>query len=308
MDEAANRVEYATVGEHRIAYDTFGDPSNPTLLMVMGLGAQLIHWDPLLCNALAERGFHVVRFDNRDIGLSTHYPDNPPPKIISIALGFRSSAPYRLSDFAADGIGLLDHLGIDRAHVVGASLGGAIVQTMAIEHPDRVLSMTSVMGPSGAVFAELPRLRIVPVFLKKTPGDRESAIDAIHEFNRLISSPGYPFDAAADRTRLATAYARAFDPPGVQRQLAAMLASGSRRKKLRDVRVPTLVIHGKEDPLVPARAGKAVAAAVPGARLELIDGMGHDAPIGLWPHLIDLITEHTLTATAGTGTGSISST
>ena len=296
MDEPSKEIDYAQVGKHRVAFDTFGDPADPTLLMVMGLGAQLIHWDPVLCNAFAERGFHVVRFDNRDIGLSTHYPDNPRPRIIPIALGFKKSAPYRLSDFAADGIGLLDHLGVERAHIVGASLGGAIVQTMAIEHPDRVLSMTSVMGPSGAVFAELPRLRILPTFLRRTPPGEQGAIDAIHRFNRLISSPGWPFDADRDLERVTEAHRRAFDPKGVERQLGAMLASGSRRKALRSVRVPTLVIHGKDDPLVPVRAGRAVARAVPGARLEVIDGMGHDAPTGLWPHLIDLVTNHAVEA------------
>lgn len=296
MTNPSERVEYAQVGDHRVAYDTFGDPSNPTLLMVMGLGAQLVHWDPVLCNALADRGLHVVRFDNRDIGLSTHYPDSPAPRIVPIALGFRSTAPYRMSDFAADAVGLLDHLQVDRAHLVGASLGGAIVQTMAIEHPDRVITLTSVMGPTGATFAELPRLRILPTFLKKTPGTVDGAVDAIHDFNRLISSPGWPFDAARDREKVATAYTRAFDPPGVQRQLAAMLASGSRRKALRGVRIPTLVIHGREDPLVPVRAARAIAKAIPDARLEIVDGMGHDAPVGLWPHLVDLLSEHARSA------------
>lgn len=292
MTDPSARVQYAQVGKHRVAYDTFGDPADPTLLMVMGLGAQLVHWDPVLCNALADRGFHVVRFDNRDIGLSTHYPDSPPTKIVPIALGFRSSAPYRLSDFASDAIGLLDHLDVQQSHVVGASLGGAIVQTMAIEHPDRLLTMTSVMGPTGATFAELPRLRILRSFLSRGPDTMDGAIDAVHAFNRSISSPGWPFDADRDRERVAGAYARAFDPPGVQRQLASMLASGSRRKKLRSVQVPTLVIHGREDPLVPVRAARALARAVPGARLEIVDGMGHDAPVGLWPHLVDLLSEH----------------
>lgn len=304
MIDPTPEVQYASVGDHRVAYDTFGDADNPTLLMVMGLGAQLIHWDPLLCNAFAERGFHVVRFDNRDIGLSTHYADHPRPKIIPIALGRRASAPYRLSDFAADAIGLLDHLGVERAHVIGASLGGAIVQTLAIEHPDRLLTMTSVMGPSGAVFAELPRLRILPQFLKKSSPEVEDAIDSIHRFNRSISSPGWAFDAEADRARVAAAHARAFDPGGVERQLASMLASGSRRKALRSVRVPTLVIHGDQDPLVPHRAGRAVARAVPGARFELIEGMGHDAPVGLWPQLIDLVTDHAQGHPAGVTTTS----
>ncbi|MBX3314229.1 MAG: alpha/beta hydrolase [Actinobacteria bacterium] len=292
MTNPSERVDYAQVGDHRVAYDTFGDPDHPTLLMVMGLGAQLVHWDPVLCNALADRGFHIVRFDNRDIGLSTHYPDGPPPRIVPIALGFRSTAPYRMSDFAADAVGLLDHLGVEQAHVVGASLGGAIVQTMAIEHPHRILTMTSVMGPTGSTFAELPRLRILPSFLKRTPPTVDGAIDTIHAFNRTISSPGWPFDAERDREKVATAYARAFDPPGVQRQLAAMLASGSRRKALRGVKVPTLVIHGAEDPLVPVRAARAIARAVPDARLEIVEGMGHDAPVGLWPHLVDLLAEH----------------
>lgn len=290
--EKSDDVEYAQVGDHRVAYDSFGDPTDPTLLMVMGLGAQLTSWDPVLCNAIAERGFHVVRFDNRDVGLSTHYPDLPSPKVVPIALGFRRTAPYRLSEFAADAVGLLDHLGVERAHVVGASLGGAIVQTMAIEHPDRLISMTSVMGPSGRVFSELPKLRVLARFLRRTPPGREAAIEAVHRFNELISSPGWAFDAERDRDRMTKAYARAFDPPGVQRQLGAMLASGDRRSRLRSVKVPTLVIHGTHDVLVPPRAGQAVARAVPGARLEMISGMGHDAPTGLWPQLIDLLTGH----------------
>lgn len=284
--------QFATVGDHEIAYDTFGDPQQPAVLMVMGLGAQLIHWDPRLCQAIADRGFHVIRFDNRDIGRSRHYPELGTPNVIAIALGARKSAPYRLRHLADDAVGLLDHLGIGRAHLVGASLGGAIVQTIAINHPTRVLTLTSVMGPSGATFAELPRLRILPAFLRRSPGGDPA--EATHRFNALIRSPGFPFDADADLARVRAGHERAFDPEGIQRQLGALLASGSRRKALRDVQAPTLVIHGRDDPLVPVRAGRAVARAVPDARLEILDGMGHDAPEAIWPQLVRLLTDHAL--------------
>lgn len=275
---------------HRICFDTVGDPANPPMLLVMGLGAQLIHWDIRLCRALATQGFFVIRFDNRDIGRSRHLHDGPAPKLIPIALGFRRSAAYRLTDFANDAVALLDHLGIERAHVVGASLGGAITQTIAIEQPDRVATATSIMGPSGAIFAELPRLRLLPQMLRATPED--DPVASLVAFNRTIGSPGYPFDEDLDRERVTAARGRAFDPAGVQRQLGALLASGSRRRKLRSVTVPMLVIHGEDDPLVPVRAGRAVARAVPDATLEVIPGMGHDAPAGLWPRLVRLVTEH----------------
>jgi pimeloyl-ACP methyl ester carboxylesterase len=282
--------ETATVNGVQIVYETIGDRDDPPLLLVMGLGMQLIHWDRELCDRLAERGFFVVRFDNRDSGLSTKV-DAPVPNIRRAMVGMRVATPYRLEDMAEDAIGLLDHLGIEAAHVAGASMGGMIGQEMAIRHPDRVLSLTSIMSTTGDRRAGLPKLRVWSVLLRRAPHDRQGFIDHFVRMFGMIGSPGYPRDDDRIRELAAATYERDHDPAGTGRQLAAILASGDRTPRLRALRLPVTVIHGRNDPLVPLRGGRATARAVPGARMIEIPGMGHDLPEQVWPTVIDAIAE-----------------
>jgi pimeloyl-ACP methyl ester carboxylesterase len=273
-----------------IVYETIGDPSNPPLLLVMGLGMQLIHWDRELCDQLAERGFHVIRFDNRDSGRSTKI-DAPVPNMRRAMLGLRFHAPYLLEDMADDAFGLLDHLGIDAAHVVGASMGGMIAQAMAIKRPERVLSLTSIMSTTGERRAGRPKLRVWGLLMRQAPRERDAYIERFVRIFRIIGSPGFPLEEERIRELAAATYDRGHHVAGTARQLAAILASGDRTEQLRSLRVPTTVIHGRSDPLVPFRGGRATAAAIPNARLIAIPGMGHDLPRGVWRQLIDAIVE-----------------
>jgi pimeloyl-ACP methyl ester carboxylesterase len=282
--------ETANVNGMQIVYETIGDPSNPPLLLVMGLGMQLIHWDRELCDRLAERGFWVIRFDNRDAGLSTKV-DAPVPDVRRAMLGMRVGAPYLLSDMAEDAAGLLDHLGVEAAHVVGASMGGMIGQELALRHPERVLSLTSIMSTTGERRAGRPKLRVMATLLRRAPHDRQGYIDHFVRMFRLIGSRGYPYDEDRVRELAAATYERDHEPAGTARQLAAILASGDRTERLRSLRLPVTVIHGRDDPLVPLRGGKATARAVEGARLIEIPGMGHDLPQEVWPTAIDAIAE-----------------
>jgi pimeloyl-ACP methyl ester carboxylesterase len=273
-----------------IVYETIGDPSDPPLLLVMGLGMQLIHWDLELCRRLAERGFYVIRFDNRDSGRSTKV-DAPLPDIRRAMVGLHVDAPYLLTDMADDAVGLLDHLGIDAAHVVGVSMGGMIAQTIAIEHPERVLSLTSIMSTTGERRVGRPKLRVWTVLLRQAPHDRQGFIDHFVRVFRMIGSKGQPVDEDRIRELAAATYDRNHDRAGTVRQLAAILASGDRTDRLRSLDVPTTVIHGRDDPLVPLRGGRATARAIPGARLIEIPGMGHDLPEEVWPVVIDGVVE-----------------
>jgi pimeloyl-ACP methyl ester carboxylesterase len=289
--------ERATLNGIEIAYETIGDPSNPALLLVMGLGTQLIHWDLELCERFAERGFHVIRFDNRDAGHST-YIDAPVPNIRRAMAGLRIDAPYLLDDMADDAFGLLDHLGIQAAHVAGVSMGGMIAQTMAIRRPERVLSLTSIMSTTGERRVGRPKLRVWGVLLRRAPTDKDAAVEYFVRVFRMIGSKGFPADEDRIRTLAAEAYDRGHSPAGTGRQLAAIMASGNRTGRLRQLRVPTLVFHGRDDPLVPFRAGRATADAIPGARLVAIPGMGHDLPRQVWPKLVDEVAETAARAAA----------
>jgi pimeloyl-ACP methyl ester carboxylesterase len=271
-------------GDIEIAYQTLGDPSGSPLLLVMGLGMQLIHWDLELCKELAERGYHVIRFDNRDAGLSTTI-DAPVPPIVRAMAGFHIDVPYLLHDMANDSFGLLDALGIERAHVVGASMGAMIGQTMAMENPERVLSLTSIMSTTGERRAGMPKLRVWSVLMRRAPSEREAFQDYFVRMFRIIGSPGFPQDEPRVRELAGATFDRAHKPEGSARQLAAILASGDRTPGLRRLRVPTTVIHGKDDPLIPFRGGVATARAIPGAELVAIPGMGHDLPREVWPKL-----------------------
>jgi len=273
-------------------YDTFGNPRDPAILLVMGLGAQMTLWDPAFCEALAERGFHVIRFDNRDAGLSTKIEGGPAPDIAKAMAGDPSSASYTLWDMADDAAGLLDSLGIARAHIVGASMGGMIVQAIAIRHPDRVLSMTSIMSTTGDQEVGQSQPEAMAALLSPPPASREEAIDLMVRTMQVIGSPGYPADEAELRKRTGEAYDRSNYPAGMARQLVAIVASGDRTEELKNVSVPTLVIHGEDDPLVTLSGGQATARAVPGAKLLTVPGMGHDMPAQLRDRFVEASVEN----------------
>lgn len=267
-----------------MAYERFGDPGAPPVLLMMGGGAQMISWPEGFCAELVRRGLQAVRFDNRDAGRSSHFPDAPPPDLPAALAGDFSSASYTLSDMAADTVGLLDVLGLDSAHVVGASLGGMIAQTIAIEYPGRVRSLTSMMsttGDRGVGQADLAAL----AGLGAPPGDRPGFIDWQVRAFRVIGSPGFGFDEAATADRAGRSWDRDHDHLGMARQAVAVVASGDRTPRLRSLRVPTLVLHGAADVMCDVSGGRATAAAIPGAELVIIDGMGHSLPAELWPDL-----------------------
>ncbi|WP_219825746.1 alpha/beta fold hydrolase [Nonomuraea typhae] len=276
----------ATVNGIEIAYDSFGSPDGRPLLLIMGLGAQLIHWDEEFCELLAEQGHHVVRFDNRDAGQSTHLHEAGVPEFGSPA------SPYLLADLAADTAGLLDALGWPAAHVAGASMGGMVAQQLALDHPERVRTLTSIMSTPGPHVAP-PTPEASATLFGEPPADRDAAIAAALRTWAVIGSPGFPMDTERISRVAGLAYDRAFDPGGTARQLAAILTSGDRTERLAGLAVPTLVLHGEDDALIPVAAGRATAAAVPGARLVTFPGMGHDLPRPLWPRIVDEITKHT---------------
>lgn len=284
-------VQTAPANGIEIAYETFGDPGGRPLLLVMGLATQMLAWHEEFCGALVDLGFHVVRYDNRDIGLSTHMHDAPPPDVMAALGGDTSSASYTLDDLADDAVALLDHLGIDRAHVVGASMGGMIAQTVAIRHPARVASLTSIMStPSPAIGS--PTQEALAVLFAPPATSREEAVARARATYEVIGSPGYPLDTAWLETVSGEAYDRAYDPLGVARQLLAIHASGDRTPRLRDLAVPTLVVHGDADPLVQVAGGHATAEAVPDAELMVLEGMGHNLPRELWPTITSAIAKN----------------
>jgi pimeloyl-ACP methyl ester carboxylesterase len=278
-----------------IEYATCGERSGRPLLLIRGLSTQLIHWDPEFCGELARRGHFVVIFDNRDVGLSTKLSSAGVPSIpeLTDALrrGLRPEAPYGLSDMADDCVGLLEGLGLPDAHVAGISMGGAIAQTLALRHPDRVRSLASIMASTGA--ADLPPAtpEALEALLSPPPAGREGYIEHSVRTQRVFAGPG--FDADAHRALAARAYDRCYCPDGVARQLAAVALGGDRTAELKSVAAPALVIHGADDPLIPLEHGRATARAIPGARLLVVAGMGHDLPRPAWPRLIDALTEHT---------------
>ena len=281
-----------------LAYETFGDPADPTMLLVMGLGAQMIHWDEELCEMFVKRGFHVVRFDNRDAGHSSKITGGPRPNVRQALFGNTSSASYTLDDMADDAAGLLDNLEVEAAHVVGASQGGMIGQTLAVRHPQRVLSLASIMSTTGKRRVGRPRLRAYGALLRAGPRDRDAFIEYVVRMFRRIGSPGFPRDEERLRKMAALAYDRSYDPVATARQLMAIMASGDRTQALRGIRAPTVVIHGTRDPLVPLRAGRATARAIPGARLVEIPGMGHDLPRGVWPTIVEAVVDNAARARA----------
>jgi pimeloyl-ACP methyl ester carboxylesterase len=283
-------IQRATVGDVEIAYETFGEAGDPPVLLVMGLATQMIGWPDDFCAALADRGHFVVRFDNRDIGLSTHLHAAGAPDLMSVMAGDHSSVPYALTDLADDTVGLLDVLGLDRVHLVGASMGGMIAQLVAVRHPGRVRSLTSIMSTTGDPSVGTPNEAAMGVLFAPPAADRESAVKRAIDTYRVIGSPGFEFDEPALRDRAGLAFDRAHDPAGVARQLAAILSTHDRTPDLMSISVPSLVIHGADDALVNVSGGHATAAAIPDAELLVVEGMGHDLPRAVWPQIVDRIT------------------
>jgi pimeloyl-ACP methyl ester carboxylesterase len=284
-----------------LEYDTFGSPSDPTILLVMGFTAQMIQWEPAFCEALASHGRHVVRFDNRDCGLSTKLDGVVVDPMAVMQAQYQGAelppVPYTLSDMAADAIGLFDHLGVERGHVVGASMGGMIVQTMAIEHPDRLASVTSVMSMTGDFEYGKPTPEAITVLLTPPPTERDEYIARSADF--AVWSSKRHFDPAKAARSAAEAFDRSFYPEGASRQLAAIYASGDRSPLLPSVTVPMLVIHGLDDTLIDVSGGRRTAELVPGATLLEVADMGHDMPQPLWDTLIGAIVDHTERAGIG---------
>ncbi len=277
-----------------LEYEAYGDAANPPLLLIMGLGAQLTLWPIELVEALVAKGYHVIRYDNRDIGLSTRFDAAGMPDMAAIGLalmnGRAPSVAYTLADMAADAIGLLDALGIARAHIVGASMGGMIAQLVAATFPERVLSLTSIMSTTGN--REVPPAKPEAMaVLNNRPivADLPTMLDFGLAASRTIGSPGYPAAEARLRANIERDFKRSFNPVGAMRQMAAIMADGDRRERLKSVTAPTLVIHGEADPLVPVEGGKDTAASIARARLHLIPGMGHDLPLELVDEIADAI-------------------
>lgn len=287
-----------------IEYESFGDPANPTILLIMGLGMQLIAWPEPFCRDLAARGYRVIRYDNRDTGFSTKFEGQRVPGVASLMLRkllrLPIRVPYTLRDMADDAVGLLDSLSVDRAHIVGASMGGMIAQNVAAFYPQRVSSLTSFMSTSG--HRSLPGadpLVSRHLFRNRPVGtDREAVIEHNMRTIELIGSPAYPVAEEARREMASISFDRCFYPSGVARHIGAIIHDGDRRRRLRTIAAPTLVIHGREDSLVPLAGGIDCSQHIPGAQLEVIDGMGHNLPIELWPQIINLVAEHGLRSSA----------
>jgi pimeloyl-ACP methyl ester carboxylesterase len=278
-----------------LEYERYGDPAGETVLFIMGLGAQLTRWPIAVVEALTGRGYQVIRYDNRDVGLSHRFESAGPPDIPAIlaarAAGKPTPAAYTVEDMAADAAGLMDALGIAKAHVVGASMGGMIAQELAARYPEKALSLTSIMSTTGnpAVSKSTPEAAARLTGRPPAEAGIEAAVEFALESARVVGSPGYPFDEAEMRARLRADAERAVYPLGVARQYAAVLASGDRRASVAKVRCPTVVLHGADDPLVPVDGGEDTAKVIPGAELRIIPGMGHDLPAALIPTLLDAI-------------------
>ena len=286
----------------QIEYDTIGDPACPPLLLIMGLGGQLIHWDEDFCRQLAARDLFVIRFDNRDTGLSTRFEAAGLPDMAALLdarLQVQSiQAPYGLDDMAEDAAKLLETLDIEKAHICGSSMGGMIAQLLALRHPQRLLSLTSIYSTTGNPDLPQSQPAAMEALLTPQPVERQAYIDFNVTTMKAIAGTGFPFDEQFIRRVSARAYDRAFYPSGVGRQMMAVIAQQDRTAALGSVTVPTLVVHGTADPLVPAAHGQATADAIPGAQLLLVEGMGHDLPHikGPWPQVIDAVAEHTKAA------------
>jgi pimeloyl-ACP methyl ester carboxylesterase len=285
-----------------ICYEIFGDPKAEPMLLIMGLGAQMVLWDDDFCEQLAARSFRVIRFDNRDIGQSSKLSGGKrlsPLELLKLRfLKIPVAAPYKLTDMARDTTGLMDVLGIRSAHLVGASMGGMIAQEIAVSDAERVRSLTSIMSTTGNPKVPPPTREAAALLMAPPPATKEEYLVRFAQTWKLLRVGSFPEDEARDRDRAERIYARGLNPAGVGRQLRAILASGNRTERLRHVKAPTLVIHGTVDPLVRPEGGKDTAASIPGAKLLMIEGMGHAIPVPMWPRIIDAIATHAKGAAA----------
>lgn len=285
----------ANVGDIHLEYDTFGSNTDTPLLLIMGLGAQMIHWDEVFCQQLADAGLYVIRHDNRDVGLSTILEGefDMMALMADFLAGNSPDVPYTLDDMAADSIGLLDHLGIDQAHICGASMGGMIAQLVACNHPTRTLSLTSIMSTTGNPDLDKATDEAQAALMAPRPNGEEETIARAIENAKVIGSKGFPFDPERTARKAVEAFRRSFNPMGVARQMAAIAHNGDRREKLKALDLPCVVIHGTEDPLVPFSGGEDTHRHIKGSKLVAIEGMGHDLPPGAWPRVIEAITSLT---------------
>jgi len=284
----------------QIEYDTFGDSSFPALLLIAGNGAQMIVWDVEFCELLAKSGLSVIRFDNRDAGLSTKFAEAGIPDMmaaIKAAMQGRTvESAYSLDDMADDAVGLLDALGIEKAHICGASMGGMIAQIISYRHPKHVLSLTSIMSTTGNPDLPYGKPDAIAAVVAPAPEEREAYVEHYVNVWRRIWSPGFPYEEERVRTFMEKSYDRSYYPQGMARQNIAVIASGDRRPSLAAIEVSTLVIHGADDPLIPVEGGRDTARVIPGAGLLIIDGMGHDMPRGVWAEIADAISKHAVQA------------
>jgi pimeloyl-ACP methyl ester carboxylesterase len=279
---------FAQVGRIKLCYETFGDPTDPPVLLIMGLGTQMLAWHEEFCERLVGEGFYVIRYDNRDNGRSTFLKGSP-PGLVELALRKPKNPAYTLDDMADDAAGLLDALEIDAAHVVGASMGGMIAQMLAVRHPEKVLSLCSIMSTTGARLVGQPSMKLWSIFLRRPPQGREAYMDHAVKLYGAIGGSGFPLDEEQIRDRAGRSYDRNHRGDGTGRQLAAILASGDRTAQLRTITAPTVVIHGTDDPLVASSGGRATCKAIPGSRLVEINGMGHILPRGAWDRIVGAI-------------------
>lgn len=298
MTQAADGTEVAESSESfasvstgvQLCYQTFGDRAGEPMLLVMGLGSPMTWWDPEFCRMLARRGYFVIRYDNRDCGRSTDHGGRvSTTKIVRAYFGLLHSPPYAMADLAADAVALLDHLGIGAAHLVGISMGGMIVQTVAVEYPGRVRSLVSIMSTTGSHRVGWVSPRLIPTMLTPAPKTREEYLAGAASSWRRLASPAFPPSDEDITSRAADTWDRGINPAGTARQMLAILSQPDRTARLRRLRVPTAVVHGTSDPLVHVSGGKATAAAVPDSELLLIDGMAHDLPEQVWARVVDVI-------------------
>ena len=289
-------LKFATANGIKIAYDTFGKVQDAPILLIMGLGSQMILWDEDFCRQLASKGYLVIRFDNRDIGLSTKFNrmSIPDPTVLTETLtrGDIPWLPYTLDDMAVDAIALLKDLDVGRAHIVGESMGGMIGQIMAVRYPEHLRTLTSIMSSTGASHLPPPKEEVLEILYTPFPTDRNGYIEAFVRAFEALSGPIMPVEPARARKWAEGSFDRGLNPPGVARQYAAILAAGDRTADLSTVSVPTLVVHGDADPLMRIECGQATAKAIPGAKLKIIKGMGHALPESAWAHVIDAIVNH----------------
>jgi pimeloyl-ACP methyl ester carboxylesterase len=288
-----------TINGIQIEYETFGNPTDRPLLLVWGIWGQMILWDESLCQNLASRGHYVIRYDNRDVGLSSKFDQGGITDIMGIMgkilSGDKSSVPYTIEDMADDGAGLLDALGIPYAHICGISMGGIIAQTIALRHPSKVLSLTSIFSTTGNPQLPQPKPEVLAAFFTPLPADRSAFIEGTVGKFKMIAGSSFPFDEEWFRKKVTASYDRCFYQQGMGRHVLALMAQNDRKEALASLKVPTLVIHGTEDPLFSVDAGKETAAAIPGAQLLLLEGVGHDIATygGAWPQIVEAITAHT---------------